>query len=118
MMINSRVVNRCRRSQAKVHSMEVKTTSGCTFFFFFQAEDGIRDLTVTGVQTCALPIFTRDQGSWVQRTTLRFLLLTLCASVVCSAHPRTDQYLTSTTSNSPLVSRIIQIGRASCRERV
>src|SRR2546430_4490110 len=28
-------------------------------FFFFQAEDGIRDLTVTGVQTCALPIFER-----------------------------------------------------------
>src|SRR6266542_6387377 len=27
-------------------------------FFFFQAEDGIRDATVTGVQTCALPIFT------------------------------------------------------------
>src|SRR2546430_16789339 len=27
-----------------------------SFFFFFQAEDGIRDLTVTGVQTCALPI--------------------------------------------------------------
>src|SRR2546430_7338526 len=29
----------------------------CHFFFFFQAEDGIRDLTVTGVQTCALPIY-------------------------------------------------------------
>src|SRR2546430_10027871 len=29
------------------------------FFFFFQAEDGIRDLTVTGVQTCALPISLR-----------------------------------------------------------
>src|SRR5256886_14772346 len=28
----------------------------CLFLFFFQAEDGIRDLTVTGVQTCALPI--------------------------------------------------------------
>src|SRR5688572_32559504 len=28
----------------------------CFMFFFFQAEDGIRDLTVTGVQTCALPI--------------------------------------------------------------
>src|SRR2546430_13290927 len=28
-----------------------------SLFFFFQAEDGIRDLTVTGVQTCALPIF-------------------------------------------------------------
>src|SRR2546430_11365624 len=27
------------------------------FVFFFQAEDGIRDLTVTGVQTCALPIY-------------------------------------------------------------
>ena len=26
-------------------------------FFFFQAEDGIRDRLVTGVQTCALPIF-------------------------------------------------------------
>src|SRR5437762_5556941 len=28
------------------------------FFFFFQAEDGIRDTSVTGVQTCALPICT------------------------------------------------------------
>src|SRR5690349_23419185 len=32
------------------------------FFFFFQAEDGIRDLYVTGVQTCALPIFV-----WLRR---------------------------------------------------
>src|SRR5256886_4224294 len=33
-------------------------------FFFFQAEDGIRDLTVTGVQTCALPIwFTESPQS-------------------------------------------------------
>src|SRR6266496_6717059 len=37
-------------------------------FFFFQAEDGIRDLYVTGVQTCALPIYVvagdgvHDQG--------------------------------------------------------
>src|SRR6266852_6473814 len=30
------------------------------FFFFFQAEDGIRAATVTGVQTCALPIFNVD----------------------------------------------------------
>src|SRR2546426_9287722 len=29
------------------------------FFFFFQAEDGIRDYKVTGVQTCALPIYHR-----------------------------------------------------------
>src|SRR5206468_4719510 len=37
-------------------------------FFFFQAEDGIRDLIVTGVQTCALPIsarFRMDQGTEV-----------------------------------------------------
>src|SRR2546430_5737291 len=33
------------------------------FFFFFQAEDGIRDLTVTGVQTCALPILWMPTGS-------------------------------------------------------
>src|SRR2546430_8171575 len=34
----------------------------CVFFFFFQAEDGIRDLTVTGVQTCALPILRGCPG--------------------------------------------------------
>src|SRR2546430_14613213 len=34
------------------------------FFFFFQAEDGIRDLTVTGVQTCALPISFCNQNAW------------------------------------------------------
>src|SRR3712207_7800654 len=35
------------------------------FFFFFQAEDGIRDIGVTGVQTCALPISAKgeDGGS-------------------------------------------------------
>src|SRR2546430_8047523 len=37
-------------------------------FFFFQAEDGIRDLTVTGVQTCALPICMARRGRlrWYQ----------------------------------------------------
>src|SRR5438876_7566241 len=34
-----------------------------TLYFFFQAEDGIRDGRVTGVQTCALPIFIQDQTS-------------------------------------------------------
>src|SRR2546430_523694 len=33
------------------------------YFFFFQAEDGIRDLTVTGVQTCALPIYLSRDAS-------------------------------------------------------
>src|SRR6266566_5469746 len=32
------------------------------FFFFFQAEDGIRDYKVTGVQTCALPIYSSAVG--------------------------------------------------------
>src|SRR6266545_1537766 len=44
------------------------------FFFFFQAEDGIRDKLVTGVQTCALPIFTghRDTSrGWMARHGLR-----------------------------------------------
>ena len=40
---------------------------GMLFFFFFQAEDGIRDHCVTGVQTCALPIS-----------------LSVCARHVCS----------------------------------
>src|SRR5437867_10746861 len=34
----------------------------CICFFFFQAEDGIRDRTVTGVQTCALPIYRSASG--------------------------------------------------------
>src|SRR5947209_15843553 len=33
------------------------------FFFFFQAEDGIRDIGVTGVQTCALPICLFTTGN-------------------------------------------------------
>src|SRR5206468_6946916 len=35
---------------------QLKQASIKLYFFFFQAEDGIRDLIVTGVQTCALPI--------------------------------------------------------------
>src|SRR5690349_23514553 len=38
-----------------------------SFFFFFQAEDGIRDLYVTGVQTCALPICRRPACRGVRR---------------------------------------------------
>src|SRR2546428_10952067 len=44
----------------------------CCFFFFFQAEDGIRDLIVTGVQTCALPILNQwcNIVRWEFRTRL------------------------------------------------
>src|SRR5688572_32181642 len=44
-----------RRSEQK--SYPISSRQDVYVFFFFQAEDGIRDLTVTGVQTCALPIF-------------------------------------------------------------
>src|SRR5215203_6194372 len=50
------------------------------FFFFFQAEDGIRDIGVTGVQTCALPILTSvdrddlaDAGAGHYAATIRAL---------------------------------------------
>src|SRR4030066_672385 len=36
------------------------------FFFFFQAEDGIRDSSVTGVQTCALPIYSLGSNGGLQ----------------------------------------------------
>src|SRR2546429_5411539 len=43
--------------------MEKKATFGAGCFWFFQAEDGIRDVAVTGVQTCALPIsYGHDPG--------------------------------------------------------
>src|SRR2546422_5316137 len=43
------------RSQHRLHLDPV---------FFFQAEDGIRDVAVTGVQTCALPILTGASDKW------------------------------------------------------
>src|SRR5256885_1953993 len=47
--------------------------NGVAFLFFFQAEDGIRDYKVTGVQTCALPILHRDVEYAQQRVRLRLL---------------------------------------------
>src|SRR2546430_16777818 len=69
------------------------------YFFFFQAEDGIRDLTVTGVQTCALPIFPPTPVRPARRRG---------AAVPALARPR--------RVHGPR--RLgAQIGRASCRER-
>src|SRR5204862_1163944 len=55
---------RINLSRFVVTGCAAKTSATVTFpslrlFFFFQAEDGIRDLYVTGVQTCALPILDR-----------------------------------------------------------
>src|SRR2546429_4417436 len=56
------------------------------FFFFFQAEDGIRDVAVTGVQTCALPICqpisatlreVQERTSLLRETEERFVSLIL-----------------------------------------
>src|SRR5438034_10494558 len=66
--------------------------------FFFQAEDGIRDHCVTGVQTCALPIF-------VSRTV--------------AAHGDDRSQLHGRRSRRSAARNGLQeIGRASCRERV
>src|SRR2546421_4668893 len=45
----------------------LKFWSSSGSFFFFQAEDGIRDLIVTGVQTCALPIYASAVGRRFRR---------------------------------------------------
>src|SRR5256885_5016064 len=42
----------------------VQQTVSFLYLFFFQAEDGIRDYKVTGVQTCALPISTAGTAAW------------------------------------------------------
>src|SRR5690606_40661837 len=87
------------------------------FFFFFQAEDGIRDFHVTGVQTCALPIcgklvpFPSSPGS-----ALKSPLLSPAGKARALAEPLVPRGTTADESVSSFLRR--QIGRASCRERV
>src|SRR5262249_59976720 len=57
-------------------------------FFFFQAEDGIRDWSVTGVQTCALPI----SPITVEETTMRAVPpLPTCPACGALARPRSEE---------------------------
>src|SRR5258708_19603057 len=57
------MVNECCSSTARGRKEESDAVEGSgRLFFFFQAEDGIRDDLVTGVQTCALPISTGVGG--------------------------------------------------------
>src|SRR5437588_2774718 len=59
-------------------------------FFFFQAEDGIRDHCVTGVQTCALPIFAPPEASsQTARARRRPTLSTICKSAARCSSDRT-----------------------------
>src|SRR5260221_9329587 len=54
------------------HTCSVYDFAPCLlYFFFFQAEDGIRDHCVTGDQTCALPISSRIRHTALQRKSTR-----------------------------------------------
>src|SRR5256885_3670354 len=85
------------------------------FFFFFQAEDGIRDYKVTGVQTCALPICARARREPWRRSapTLRARAPRRSAGGCNSRAARGSRRPVGGGARS---SR--EIGRASCRERV
>src|SRR3989475_6054253 len=54
--------------RVQISAAQIVVTVLFLVFFFFQAEDGIRDLTVTGVQTCALPICSEVQLDEATRT--------------------------------------------------
>src|SRR5256886_6602783 len=87
------------------------------FFFFFQAEDGIRDLTVTGVQTCALPISRCSAAS-----------LPFPQDEQRDVHEAAEQRAGEDRQQHALPADerphhrhhldVAKIGRASCRERV
>src|SRR5436190_24329072 len=72
-------------------------------YFFFQAEDGIRDHCVTGVQTCALPILVAR--------------VVLFAAVTDSIGTQSVPWVASHMTPSDRYYGL-EIGRASCRERV
>src|SRR2546429_1570823 len=88
------------------------------FFFFFQAEDGIRDVAVTGVQTCALPI---SLMSWGASSQALCKLLGDDAPHDISATACRERYNQRDLPVWPgrmNQAGSDQIGRASCRERV
>src|SRR5207302_9031431 len=78
------------------------------FFFFFQAEDGIRDFHVTGVQTCALPI-SLTIGPMMTRGKVK---------IAAIEPPFSGVTMNQATSVGKIAPNTIEIGRASCRERV
>src|SRR5205807_4918470 len=86
--------------------------------FFFQAEDGIRDYKVTGVQTCALPILAPEYGATcgffpVDSETLHYLKSTgrkPAQVALVEKYARAQGLFRHARSLEP------QIGRASCRK--
>ena len=94
---------------------------GCVFFsFFFQAEDGIRDSPVTGVQTCALPIWVGNIWVYRIREDGETKVKTLSSERDIPFHPTLWNTLGFgkfyRKSKDKGYER--EIGRASCRERV
>src|SRR3712207_7237056 len=95
-------------------------------FFFFQAEDGIRDIGVTGVQTCALPIFARLFAALFPGLDVKPLITELKARVVeeldYGLEADSQRTFAAAYADDPqiVVPRVVasEIGRASCRERV
>src|SRR5258708_24278395 len=88
-------------------------------FFFFQAEDGIRDDLVTGVQTCALPILAaldtlKAAGRWPRLASELDLLEEQAAAAVTGCRDAERQ----ATELLDRRDELREIGRASCRERV
>src|SRR5688500_20328387 len=81
--------------------------------FFFQAEDGIRDYKVTGVQTCALPILGRGVPS-TRKVRVSRPRESALISRVAVARP-----VSRSTTRPPgrTTTAEVEIGRASCRER-
>src|SRR3989449_7322002 len=74
--------------QAEDGIRDVAVTGVQTCAFFFQAEDGIRDVAVTGVQTCALPISIRLNESVLRRAYLphRMDLAVLLSGLIRAFH--------------------------------
>src|SRR5690554_5709529 len=85
------------------------------FFFFFQAEDGIRDADVTGVQTCALPIcmsgievarLIKQEPSFRELPIIMLTARTEEDSKVTGLESGADDYVTKPFSLRELMSRI------------
>src|SRR5699024_11824208 len=93
--------------------------------FFFQAEDGIRDRNVTGVQTCALPISMVAMPIPITELRLisfKFSFFVMPASIRRCAPENVMYPPTVPPSRVRIAGKIsfigAEIGRASCRERV
>src|SRR5437879_8899394 len=85
--------------------------------FFFQAEDGIRDTSVTGVQTCALPIFPDAHPVLLLDVEPREREVALDVGGI-ARHRCLELGLFAVGGFSARRLARHQIGRASCRERV